>query len=274
MKWMEIDKLRTTAYQPSTNGAVERFHRTLNTMLGKVVSDTQRDWDDKLPAVMAAYRASPHESTGYTPNRLFLGREVRMPLDLVMGIPPGQNNQEASNIDEYVQRTQEQMVEAYEVAKRHLGVAAQRRKAAYDIRVRQDDFKVGDWVWYWYPRKYSLRSPKWQKCYTGPYLIVRKIEPVNFVLQRSSRAKPFVVHINKMKKCFGPTPVSWLTVEPGGVLADGCAPRASPRVSESMVGGNKDVQEESVSEDDVIAPEPVPLPRRRCRPRYLADYVC
>ena len=170
--------------------------------------------------------------------------------------------------------SQEQMAEAYEVARRHLGVAAQRRKAAYDIRVHQDDFKVGDWVWYWYPRKYSLRSPKWQKCYTGPYLIVRKIEPVNFVLQRSSRAKPFVVHINKMKKCFGPTPVSWLTVEPGGVLADGCAPRASPRVSQSMVGGNKNVQEESVSEDDVIAPEPVPLPRRRCRPRYLADYVC
>jgi len=28
------------------------------------------------------------------------------------------------------------MVEAYEVARRHLGVAAQRRKAAYDIRVQ------------------------------------------------------------------------------------------------------------------------------------------
>jgi transposase InsO family protein len=27
MKLMEIDKLRTTAYKPSTNGVVERFHR-------------------------------------------------------------------------------------------------------------------------------------------------------------------------------------------------------------------------------------------------------
>jgi len=52
MKWLEIDKLRTTAYQPSTNGAVERFHRTLNSMLGKVVDESQRDWDDKLPAVL------------------------------------------------------------------------------------------------------------------------------------------------------------------------------------------------------------------------------
>ena len=33
-----VDKLRTTPYKPSTNGIVERFHRTLNSMLGKVVS--------------------------------------------------------------------------------------------------------------------------------------------------------------------------------------------------------------------------------------------
>jgi len=39
---MEIDKIRTTAYKPSTNGALERVYRTLNTMLGKIVSKQQR----------------------------------------------------------------------------------------------------------------------------------------------------------------------------------------------------------------------------------------
>ena len=43
LRWLEIDKLRTTAYKPSSNGVVERFHRTLNSMLGKVISDNQRD---------------------------------------------------------------------------------------------------------------------------------------------------------------------------------------------------------------------------------------
>jgi len=33
-KWMEIDKIRTTAYRAATNGVVERFHRTLNAILG------------------------------------------------------------------------------------------------------------------------------------------------------------------------------------------------------------------------------------------------
>ena len=71
-----IEKLRTTAYKPSTNGALERFHRTLNSMLAKVVDDNHRDWDDRLQAVMAAYRASPHDSTGFTPNFRFVGAGV------------------------------------------------------------------------------------------------------------------------------------------------------------------------------------------------------
>ena len=92
MQWLEIDKLRTTAYKPSTNGVVERFHRTLNTMLGKIVCGSHRDWDECLPVVMAAYRASPHSSTGFSPNKLFLGRENRMPLDLLMGLPTEEVN--------------------------------------------------------------------------------------------------------------------------------------------------------------------------------------
>jgi transposase InsO family protein len=42
-KLLDIDKLHTTAYKASTNAAIERFHRTLNSMLGKVVADRQRD---------------------------------------------------------------------------------------------------------------------------------------------------------------------------------------------------------------------------------------
>src|SRR5260221_3380723 len=60
---MSVDKLRTTRYKPSANGLIERFHRTLNAMLGKVVGENHRDWDSKLPFVVAAYRATEHEVT-------------------------------------------------------------------------------------------------------------------------------------------------------------------------------------------------------------------
>ena len=78
-----VDKVRTTPYKPSTNAAVERFHRTLNSMLEKVMSICQRDWVERLPDVMAAYRASRHEATSFSPNLLVFGREIRAPIDLV-----------------------------------------------------------------------------------------------------------------------------------------------------------------------------------------------
>ena len=84
---LEIDKVRTTSYHPRCNGLIERFHRTLNAMLAKVVSTHQRDWDEMLPYVMAAYRASNHEVTGFSPNYLVFGRENRAPLDVVFGLP-------------------------------------------------------------------------------------------------------------------------------------------------------------------------------------------
>ena len=72
-------------------------------MLGKVVSESQRNWDDRLPYVMAAYRASVHSSTGYSPNRLFMGRQARMPVDVVMGLPATERDGEQM-IDDYVER--------------------------------------------------------------------------------------------------------------------------------------------------------------------------
>jgi len=154
-----LDKLRTTAYKLSTNGVVERFHRALNSMLGKVVSDSQRDWDEVLPQVMAAYRGTKHDATGYSPNMLFLGREVSTALDLIMELPPNQSSVN-DGYDDFVQRVKQHATEAHKIAREHLKKCAERRKSGYNIRVRQQEFQVGDWVWYYYPRRYRFRSPK------------------------------------------------------------------------------------------------------------------
>ena len=81
----------TTAYKASKNAVAERFHRTLNSMIGRMIDEFQRDWDSLLPYVMAAYRSSRHEATQYTPNFLMMGREVRAPVDIVYGSPEASN---------------------------------------------------------------------------------------------------------------------------------------------------------------------------------------
>jgi len=38
-QWMCVNRIRTTVYHLSTNGMVERYHRTLNSILGKIIRD-------------------------------------------------------------------------------------------------------------------------------------------------------------------------------------------------------------------------------------------
>lgn len=67
---LQIQKTRTTPYHPKSDGMVERFNKTLATMLTGYVNEYHSNWDILLPYVMMAYRSPVHETTGYTPNRL------------------------------------------------------------------------------------------------------------------------------------------------------------------------------------------------------------
>ena len=243
---LEIDKLRTTAYKPSTNGVVEKFHRTLNMMLGKVVSLNQRNRDEHLLFVLAAYRASVHESTGFTPNFLVFGAELRAPIDLVLGVP-GQETNESYN--EFLQQHAEMSKEAYTLVWDQLKRSAERRKKDYDLRVNKRSFDVGNWVWYYCPKRVTGRSPKWQRYFSGPYLVVRVIDPVNLVLQRSSKAKTFVVHNDKVKRFQGEPPRSCLDQERG--------PSAGTSTQQTKRQGGGDA---SKSDDGMVESETDPHP--------------
>ena len=43
-----------------------------------------------LPFTLMAYRSAQQEATGYTPARMMFGQEMRLPLDLANGRPPGE----------------------------------------------------------------------------------------------------------------------------------------------------------------------------------------
>ena len=216
---LEIDKQRTSFCRPETNSIAERFHATLNAMMGRMVSDHQKEWDLLLPHVMAAYRASVHQSTNYTPNYLMFGREVRAPVDLVFDIPV---EDPPPSYDSYVAGLENRMRQAYCFVRQNLNVTAQRMKRQYDLRVRPLKFHRGDWVLYFNPRKFQGRQQKSQRKFS-PYLVVKELPPVNYLIQKSKRSRPMIAHVDKLKPWNTDNlPRSWLTDElPDGGNGDG-----------------------------------------------------
>ena len=263
---LDVDKLRTTAYKASTNAAAERFHRTLNSMIGRMIDENQRDWDSLLPYVMAAYRSSRHEATQFTPNYLMLGRDVRAPVDIVYGSP---ESVQPNSYDDYADELHQRLLHAYSFVREHLQEAARRSKRYYDLRVRQQRYKIGDWVYYYNPRKYVGRQEKWSRKFTGPFLVIGVPGPVNVKLQRSRRAKPFYTHVDKVKPYVADNvPKPWINQ-----LID-----EQPSVEDLNVDNERAV--EPMMSNDAIAGVPSvheyrsPRPKRQAgRPRRYLDYM-
>ena len=76
-------KTKTTPYHPQSDGLVERFNRTVISMLSMFVTPEKTNWDDLLPFLMLAYNTSVHASTGHTPFRVVFGEECNLPGTLV-----------------------------------------------------------------------------------------------------------------------------------------------------------------------------------------------
>jgi len=202
-----IEKLRTTPYKPSTN-QVERFHRTLNGILGKTVAEHQKDWDTRLVFALSAYRATRHRATGYSPNFLVLGREAQAPPDIIYG-----RSEDREEYDQFTETLRDRMTQAYGSVREQLQQSAGYNKRYYDIGVRPSHYKAGQWVWCYNPRKFPGKQMKWTQQYEGPYLILKMMSTVVAKIQQSSRTKPKFVHVDELKKFEGEAPKVWPAAE-------------------------------------------------------------
>ena len=84
---LQVHKARTTPYRPSANGQVERYNRTLMDAVRCYDDEAQNSWDEHLAQIAGALRTAVNQNSGFTANKLMLGREVNTPADLLYPDP-------------------------------------------------------------------------------------------------------------------------------------------------------------------------------------------
>ena len=62
--------------------------------------------------------------------------------------------------------------------------------------MRTVQFKEGDLVYYYVPRKHVGKNKKWALDNRGPFRVLRKINDVNYVIQRSPGAVAITMHVD------------------------------------------------------------------------------
>ena len=82
---LEIRKTRMTPGNPHCNGQVECFNKTLIQMIKGFLKGEQDQWNRHPRCLAGVYCQTHHESTGFSPNLMMLGREVQSPTELHFG---------------------------------------------------------------------------------------------------------------------------------------------------------------------------------------------
>lgn len=166
------EKVRTTPYHPQGN-PVERFNRTLLSMLGTLEEKDKQHWRDFVKPLVHAYNCTRNDTTGYSPYELMFGRQPTLPVDLILGIDnPNETHQTHS---EYVQNLRQRLQESYTLAVENSKKTGERNKLRFDAKVRAAELVEGDRVLI---RNVNIRgkhklADKWEK---SIHIVVKRID--------------------------------------------------------------------------------------------------
>ena len=80
MHELGIKQYKSSAYQPESQGVLERLHQTLKNMIRSYCFDTEKDLDEGIHLLLLAVRESVQESLAFRAFELVFGHIVRGPL--------------------------------------------------------------------------------------------------------------------------------------------------------------------------------------------------
>ena len=187
--------MTTSAYRPQGNGVVERIHGFIRPALAIAVQRSHDAWDERIPAIAFAYRATEIAGTSFTPFKLLCGREPQLTHDLKHG-PPAHLQ---TDLSEYAARLQEILGSAYSTMR----LQTERMKTLSMERRATDKqlpphFNMGDTVCVWRPSVAHKGSHKLTYKWQGPNKVVLAKHP-HYMVQSQVTNRRRMVHAEHIR---------------------------------------------------------------------------
>lgn len=137
---------------------VEKFNRTTEEHMLKVVNSHQRNWGEHLLLFLIAYKSAVDDIPNLTQTRIIFCKKLNLPCALVFET----SNHERKEIHDYADQMQERLLEVYDLVRERINIASDRMKTRYDLRVNSTVFRESDSVWLYNPPKKIWYHRNWQ----------------------------------------------------------------------------------------------------------------
>ena len=182
-----IKLMHTTVSHPQANSISER----INSHIKSTIIALQQEGHNFYNAIkihQMLYNSSVHSSTKFSPNYIHFGREISTLFDTFVSRPQLRTDMTHT----YFQIMQD-LQQIYDKVYSNLAFTQQIQNQRHTIKAKLRDINEGDQV-------YLKSNHKFNKQFIGPFTVIKKVNAVNFEIQRSNNSKAPItkVHIDRL----------------------------------------------------------------------------
>jgi len=200
MKMYRVTWKTSTPEHPQSNGLVERFNRTIQVIMTKLLIEEDEEWDEILPYALQAYRGTYHETLRMSPFKATFGSEMTTIMSLQMPEDPNRIIEELRYSELTTTERVAHIRDLQEGLVQHLNEQQRLRESAQGDEAVQllERYHVGDRVWLYHPSRPEM---KFTASWTGPHEIIELRPPVNLIIREKmkNREEVHTVHVSRTK---------------------------------------------------------------------------
>ncbi|KAH9310224.1 hypothetical protein KI387_038135 [Taxus chinensis] len=175
---------KTTPYHPQENGTAEAFNKILSQTLTKICDVGRKYWDDKVSAILWAYRMTYKRLNKATPFQLVFGVEVVLPIEFMLPslrIARAGGLADEQALEEWIEKMV-QLDEFQAISRWSQKQEKAWQKAWHDRHIKDKKLEVGQMVLL-YDSKFLHHLGKLKVHWLGPYVITHILESGAFQLE-------------------------------------------------------------------------------------------